>query len=457
MKRAHLALPRVLALALVSGACSSPSATRASASASAAAPPSASASSLVASAAPPTPSASASADAVTGASNIVASTNGSVVTSGAVDGAALRKKHRDRIAADTSPVTVLKGDSALDLGERICEAVVPKKPADTPVLLKPNICGIDNMKDPTAHAGDDGVKGRTTDPEFVRGVVHCLKARGVIKITIAEGCGLDHKTFMKLLDVSGYAAMAKDEGVALVGMNDDGTFDKEGTMPGKPLAITGIDDTPVPKLLMPAILAETLEKGMFISLPKIKTHRFGVVSLATKGMQGTVMTSDASPAYQQKWRMHKELMDYLRVTKPGEPEDRAAYVKDLELFADRMAAVLEIEAPDVVLAEGAPAEGGDGFQTIVPLPDNVAIGGTNPVAVDKVGAEFLGLWNSDKLALGLRGHKTSPLIEAAGKLFGVRFESVTTTGDGADLLGKPRPVHFQAIAPFGIDVAAPSH
>lgn len=35
-------------------------------------------------------------------------------------------------------------------------------------MIKPNICGFDGLKD-AAKTGDDGVKGRTTDPEFVRG------------------------------------------------------------------------------------------------------------------------------------------------------------------------------------------------------------------------------------------------------------------------------------------------
>ena len=55
--------------------------------------------------------------------------------------------------------------------DRICEAVVPKRPAATPVLVKPNLCGFDAMKDPATHGGDDGVRGRTTSVDFTRGVV----------------------------------------------------------------------------------------------------------------------------------------------------------------------------------------------------------------------------------------------------------------------------------------------
>jgi uncharacterized protein (DUF362 family) len=241
-----------------------------------------------------------------------------VMTGGTVDGAALRARNRARIAADKAPVVVLQSKDphpARDLGQRLCDAVVPKRPPATPILLKPNMGGFDWFKDPATHDGDDGVRGRTTDPEFVRGVVRCLKARGHDHITIAEGWGATHKDWVKLADVTGYAAMAREEHVALVAMDDDGVFDVEGDQPGKPLGIRGMEATHVHTLLVPKILAETLAHGLFISLPKIKAHRFAVFSLSIKGMQGTVMLSDKAPAFHNKWRMHRELNPWLDAQK----------------------------------------------------------------------------------------------------------------------------------------------
>ena len=94
-----------------------------------------------------------------------------------------------RLRSDRSPVTVLAGESAVELGQRLCEAVVPARPADTPVLVKPNLCGFDGFKTVKKPGGDDGVAGRVTDVEFTRGVVRCLKARGHRRITVADGCG----------------------------------------------------------------------------------------------------------------------------------------------------------------------------------------------------------------------------------------------------------------------------
>src|SRR5262245_52719850 len=79
-------------------------------------------STIVASTAP-SAQASADPDAVSGASQREAEPSGpTVLGGGTVDGAALRKRHIERLKSDTSPVTLLKGESALELGKAICEA-----------------------------------------------------------------------------------------------------------------------------------------------------------------------------------------------------------------------------------------------------------------------------------------------------------------------------------------------
>lgn len=377
----------------------------------------------------------------------------SVLASGEVDGAALRKRNTARLQRDLSPVTVLQGSSPSKLGARICEAVVPKVPAEKPILLKPNIGGFDWFKNAEKSGGDDGVEGRITDPEFTRGVIQCLKKRGHTNIIVAEGWGATHKDWERLVKVSGYEAMTREEGVPLVALDDDGVFDVEGDKPGAPVKISGMETTKVPTLLVPKLLAEVLDHGMFISLPKVKCHRFGVVSIALKGVQGTIMYSDASPVFRQKWRTHKELGKYLDAQKKGLPEDRDAYIKSLEVFAERIVDVFLVETPDVVLADASPAMSGDGFQALYPSAELVAIGGTNPVLVDRVGAQLLGLWENAALGKELGGHQTSPLITAAAKRLGLDLSVVEVTGDGASLLESPRRANYKAMAPFTITTA----
>ena len=391
------------------------------------------------------------ADIVTHASWLV-DAGGGVKTTESVDAAALRIKNRPRLA-QRATVVLLKGGTPRDLGERLCKEVVPARPLDAPVLIKPNIGGFDWFKNAARSGGDDGVRGRITDPEFVRGIVQCLKARGHTNIVVAEGWGSVHEEWEHLARVSGYAAMTREEGVPLVALDDDGVFelDEAHGFPGRPVGVRGMERTRVPTLLMPKLLADVLDHGLFISAPKVKAHRFGVVSMAVKGVQGTIMLSDASPAFRQKSRMHKELNRWLGRTSKKLPEDRAAYVAALEAFGERIADVLEVETPDVVLADGAPMMGGDGFQKLVPSEELVAIGGVNPILVDRVGAQLLGLWDNQDLARELGGHTTSPLLEIAAKRFGLDMASPTVTGDGADLLKTSRPVHFYAMAGFSLD------
>lgn len=388
-------------------------------------------------------------DVATGASVVEQPSSGPVVAGGRVDGAALRAQSGAKLRDARWPVLLLRGKSALELGRRVCEQVVPKRPAETPVLVKPNICGFDALRDPAKHDGDDGLRGRITDPEFTRGVIRCLKARGHQRITIAEGCAVGHDMWARVMERSGYRALAEAERVKLVAMDDDGYFDLRDGQPGKPLAVSGMEKSHVATLMLPKILVEHLDEGLFLSLPKLKAHRYSVVSVGIKGMQGVVMRSDKAPAHAQKWRMHAELHSWLRHKQAGR-EDRAAYVRSLELFAERILDVLEVALPDAVLVDGAPAMSGDGFTLLLPSEELVALGGTNPVLVDKVGAQLLGLWDNAELAAGLGGHRTSPLITAAARRYGLDLGKVRVEGDGAALLQKPRRARYRAIAPFSI-------
>ena len=298
------------------------------------------------------------------------------------------------------------------------------------------------------------IRGRITDPEFVRGVIRCLAQRGHTKITVADGFGGKPTDWDRLVKVSGYAAMAKEEHVALVALDDDGVYDVQGTQPGKPLGVRGMEKTSVPTLLMPKLVAEHLDHGLFLSLPKLKAHRFAGFSIGIKSLQGVAMYSDAAPAYRQKWRTHKEVGAAIDLVKKGDPRARKVYVAALEKFAERMVDVFEVETPHAILAEGAPAMSGDGFQVLFPSAEAMAVGGTNPVLVDRVGAQLLGLWDHAGLAAELGGHRTSPLLEVAAARFGIDLADPPVTGDGAGLLAQRRPARLYAMGDFVVDDVA---
>ncbi len=209
---------------------------------------------------------------------------------------------------------------------------------------------------------------------------------------------------MRLAKVSGYTAMAKAEGVPLVALDDDGVFDKTGALPGKPIGVHGMDTSHVPTLLVPKLVAEALDHGLFVTLPKLKTHRYAVVSLGVKGKQGVTMYSDAAPAFHQKWRTHIEIDGALAAAEEG----RARRAREVRARRSRPFAESHRGHPRARGARRRARRGRarDGRRRLRgPRADAatpVAIGGTNVVAVDKVGAQFLGLWDSDALAAGAR-------------------------------------------------------
>ena len=55
--------------------------------------------------------------------------------------------------------------------------------------------------------------------------------------------------------------------------------------------------------------------------------------MAIKGGQGVVMLSDASPAFNQKFRMHKELSKALTLLNTDKEAGNKAYLEALDVFA----------------------------------------------------------------------------------------------------------------------------
>jgi len=242
--------------------------------------------------------------------------------------------------------------------------------------------------------------------------IHCLRARGHTRITVAEGWGATHADWEHLIEASGYKKMTTEEQVPLVAMERRrrlrcaGRSAGQGHRPARHGEDAG------------AHLADAEDPGRAPGSRPLSLAAQGEGAPLRRlldGHQGHAGVRDAlrqEPLFRQKSRMHRELNPWLAAQKQG-TETREAYVSALETFAERIADVLEVEAPDAVLAEGAPAMGGDGFQKLVPSEEPFAIGGVNAILVDRVGAELLGLWDRPELARELGGHRTSPLLEAA--------------------------------------------
>ncbi len=346
------------------------------------------------------------------------------------------RAHARMKAVKDAPVYVIESRDPRAAGRRICEQTVPKRPADTPILLKPNLSGINRLK----RGIDNGLELRTTGIEFLRGVIHCLKARGHTRITVTEAWSRT-KQQTRWMKTSGLDRLLAEEKVKWVGMWDEGML--YARLPKAKRLKKG--------LLVPRLLARHLDKGLYISVPRMKMHRFAVMSLGIKNGMGFVYLDGATPEKSRRGGMHQEIGPWLRRFKRQQIDDRKAYARALERFAERLIDVLEAELPHVVLIDGVPPVAGDGFALIEPLDEGVAIGSENVIAAEAVGMEYMGYLDNAALEKE-QGHRTSPILtEAARRFFGTTDVIHGVKVTGFDAWRKwSRVAHFRAFPKFEV-------
>jgi len=229
-----------------------------------------------------------------------------------------------------SRVAIVKGETPQDMVVEALEMVSAQDaiPDGKPVLIKPNYI---NARHPST--------GITTDSRVVEGVIAFLRRHDIGDVVIGEGSGLAD-TF-KAFQVAGVDAVAERWGVGLVDLNRDEFIEVELR---DPLALRRVR------------VAKTALERAVISVPKLKPHRLARVTLSLKNMMGVV-----SP----KGAMHNHLSEKI--------VDLASLVKPC------IAVVDGIIAGEVHETAGRPVE------------MNLVIAGTDPVAVDAVGAAVMGI------------------------------------------------------------------
>lgn len=202
-----------------------------------------------------------------------------------------------------------------------------------PILIKPNYL---NSKAPST--------GITTDGRVVEGVVKFLKDKRK-DIVIGEGSGFG-ETF-DAFKVAGIDAVAERYGVRLVDLNRDEFVE---VYPPNALSLKKVK------------VAKTAVDSLIVSVPKLKLHRIVGVTLSLKNMMGALAT---------KGVMH-------------------AGFSLSENIADLASAL----TPSVAVVDGIIA--GEGHENSGnPVEMNLVIAGTDPVAVDSVGAAVMGVSPED--------------------------------------------------------------
>ncbi len=204
-------------------------------------------------------------------------------------------------------------------------------------------------------------------------------------------------------------------------------------------------------LMVPRVLARHLHDGLYITIPRLKMHRYAVTTLAIKNAMGVIVMRGATPPRSSAGSMHREINGWLRRFREDHVDDRELYVESLEHFAERLVDVLEVELPDAALIDGIPPVAGDGFALIEPLDEGWAIGSTNPVLADAVGAEILGYLDNPDLEREIH-HRASPILEEAARRFYGSTEAirhVRIIGDDS-FRAHPHVVHYRGFPGFEI-------
>lgn len=401
----------------------------------------------------PAATASSSPDAADVVSGATPALDAGTMTGGAAVGAAAATEGGARelrvpkplrgTRAEKAPVVVARGDDPAELARRMLDEVDVAIPADARVVVKVNLGGFDRMK---PGRPDDGVAGRITNPAFVRALVLELRRRGVEDLVIADGAG-DPARWEALLELSGYAAVSRETGVPIVDLNHYGEGDARPaawrmTLPWA----RHLKD----ELILSDVLVNPTRRTFLIDVPKLKAHRFAVMSLSIKNLMGTVMWGE--PGAKRRWRMHRELSPWLDAWKKSRRDDRAAYRAALAVFSERLADLYGAVTPDLVIIEGLPAVQGDGFAAVVPYGGRgIVIASRNGCYADWVAARFFGLADSDALEAEI-GFRMPPAIQAVAERYygGVdALRRVEVRGD-AYLPASGDTAWYKAMAPFEI-------
>jgi uncharacterized protein (DUF362 family)/NAD-dependent dihydropyrimidine dehydrogenase PreA subunit len=203
------------------------------------------------------------------------------------------------------------------------------------VLLKPNFL---SAKDPD--------RAITTHPEIVAAVAREVRKLGA-EIIIGDSPGGAKRGVRRVWRNTGMLDMAEREGLELVSFEASGV--KEFKVNGRSYFLS-----------KPAV-----EADFIISLPKLKTHVLTLMTGAIKNMFGLI------PGF-RKATYHKQF---------PKPNDFAQVIVD----------ILSIKPPGLTIMDAILAMEGDGPSSGHPRRTNLMLASTDPVALDAVAADIIGL------------------------------------------------------------------
>ncbi|MFX0008292.1 MAG: DUF362 domain-containing protein [Promethearchaeota archaeon] len=212
--------------------------------------------------------------------------------------------------------------------------------------------------------GIDFKKHTYTSPEVLEAVILYLKEKGA-KIFVMENSTQGNITRL-VFTITGYKQICDKHGVNIIYLDEEETQSFEFS--GK----VSKDKDPKGYNLMTFRLPKTIvhiidnrDSLTYINIPKLKTHSMGVVTLSLKNQWGFPIHKDRGKDH--NFNLHSKLVDVYELIKP-----------DIALI-DGIEGTVNGHYPPTA------------WEDRLVVPFNILIGGTDPLAVDVVGARVFGL------------------------------------------------------------------
>ena len=209
------------------------------------------------------------------------------------------------------------------------------------ILIKPNL--INESPPPV-----------TTPVQACRALVEAIRSWADCEVVIAEGCGAPGMETMEIFHHLGYTRLSSDLGVPLVDLNHE--------------PVTTLSN-PSCSLLQEAVLPTIALEAFIVSLPVLKAHSLADITGSLKNMLGFAppQTYGGRSGSWKKAYFHTNIQQALKAWN--------SYI-----------------SPDLTIMDASVglADYHLGGPTCSP-PLNTLVGGFDPFAVDRKGAELLGL------------------------------------------------------------------
>lgn len=224
----------------------------------------------------------------------------------------------------------MRGTTPQDMTVKALQTVKADKVLSNqkPILIKPNYI---NSSHPST--------GITTDSRVIEGVVKFLRQHNLKEVIIGEGSGFADT--LEAFRVAGVDKVAERWRAKMVDLNKDEFIE---VTPKNPTALKKVR------------ISKTTLESTIISVPKLKPHRLAGVTLSLKNMMGAVKSKGSIHN-----NLSQNIVDLVSVIKPS-------------------VAVID----GIIAGEGHETSGN-------PVEMNLVIAGTDPVAVDAVGAAVMGI------------------------------------------------------------------